>query len=235
MAKYLITQTLMGSFSYLMDCRDEVKDSAYEDFIKTLNREPKETTPEMQNGRDFEDLVYAIAEGKNVLQRGDPTVTKGYEGDTEIGDGNIIYPKWYNGAFKVAQYILNAPSQVPLYGETSVHGLDLLVYGILDSLKAGTIYDVKFSNKSFGSAELAGKYLHSPQHPTYFFLCPEAKDFIYLVSDGEDIYTERYTRKMSRDFHDVADELLRFLEVSNLLETYKEKWDTEKANWHGKQ
>ena len=232
MPKYLLTQTLLGNFQYMMDCRDEVKDEAYEDFLKTLKREPRETTEAMQNGKDFEDLVYKIAHGWRP-----PTVPDGFVqamGDTIVTE-HIEYPKWWNGAYELAKFIKDAPDQIPLYGNATVHGLDVLVYGILDSLKAGVIYDVKFSNKSFGSADLVGKYLNSPQHPTYFFLCPEATDFVYLISDGEDIYTERYTRRMTRDFHEVAEEFFRFLETADLLETYKEKWDTDKCTWHGRE
>lgn len=214
MARYLLTHSLVNSWVYLMDCYEAAYDNAYEDFIKTLNREPKEPTEAMMNGREFEDLVYQIADGRPHPK--------------------LENHKWYAGASELAKFIANAPDQIPLYGNTKIHGMDILVYGILDSLKAGVIYDVKFSNKSFGSADIVGKYLNSPQHPTYFFLCPEATDFVYLISDGEDIYTERYTRKMTRDFHEVAEEFFSFLETANLLETYKEKWDTEKCNWHGR-
>ena len=91
-------------------------------------------------------------------------------------------------------------------------------------MKAGSIYDVKFLNKSFGSADLAGKYLHSPQHPAYLYLAPEALDFTYLVSDGQDLYTERYTRRMARPIQDIASEFIRFLRVSGLMDVYREKW-----------
>ena len=61
--RYLITQTLLSSWNYLFSCREESKDDAYADFMDTLNRTPKLTTPEMQNGIDFENLVYSIANG----------------------------------------------------------------------------------------------------------------------------------------------------------------------------
>ena len=73
-------------------------------------------------------------------------------------------------------------------------GTCLLYTSILDALKAGTIYDVKYLNKSMGSAELAWKYLESAQHPAYFYIVPEAHEFKYLVSDGKDLYIEQYPR-----------------------------------------
>lgn len=200
--RYQITQTLIGSWVYLSNCRDECKEDAYNDFLNTLNRIPTEPNEAMQNGLEFEKAVYAVAKG-DLLQSGH---------------------KWANGISSVATAIKGAQTQVKASRELRIGDMTLFVYGILDALKAGTIYDVKFLNKSFGSAELAGKYLDSPQHPTYFYIVPEAREFIYLVSDGEDLYTERYTRENSRPFEEVAREFLASLAAMNLLDTYKEKW-----------
>lgn len=223
---FLITQTLISSWNYLFSCREECKEDAYSDFVKTLNRVPKETTPEMQNGIDFEYLVYSIANGTFKATTAPTGQTATVMGDTVIMETRK-YPKWYNGANAVATRIKGAPVQVKASREVSIAGLDLLVYGVLDALKASTIFDVKFSNKSFGSAELAGKYLESPQHPTYLFLIPEAREFVYLVSDGEDLYTETYTRQNSRPFEEIAEEFLLSLRDMNLLEVYKDKWSAK--------
>ena len=118
------------------------------------------------------------------------------------------HSKWENGIKRVATVIKGAQTQVKAYNELTVAGTDLLVYGVLDALKAGTIFDVKFINKSFGSAELAGKYLDCSQHPAYFYIVPEAQKFVYLVSDGEDLYTETYTPHNSRPFAEIAKEFL---------------------------
>ena len=204
MDRYLITQSLIGAWNYLISCREECKEDAYNDFLDTLNRVKKESTPEMQNGIDFENEVYKAA----------------------TGAPRTAHLKWESGINAVATLIKGAQIQVKASREVTVDGVDLLVYGILDALKAGSIYDVKFINKSFGSAELAGKYFESPQHPTYFFLVPEAMDFTYLVSDGIDLYTERYTPKNSPKFTDIARDFLQFLKNSNLFEIYQEKWRT---------
>lgn len=199
---YLITQSLISSWNYLHQCHEESQESAYNDFLNTLNRISKETTPEMQNGIDFENEVYKAA----------------------AGIPRSAHSKWENGINAVATLIKGAPVQVTAQRELTIGSMNLLVYGVLDALKAGTIFDVKFSNKGFGSAELAGKYLDSPQHPTYFFIVPEAQEVKYLVSDGEDLYTECYTRKNSRPFEEIAKEFLASLEAMNLLDTYKAKW-----------
>lgn len=199
--RYLITQSLVSSWNYLMTCRDECKDDALTDFLNTLNRVPKETTPEMQNGIDFENAVYATAAGLAPSR-----------------------PAWEKGIRAVAEIIKDAPVQVKAQRELSVHGMDLLVFGIMDALKAGVIYDVKFLNKGFGSVELAGKYLDSPQHPAYFYIEPDAYEFQYLVSDGQDLYVEKYTPSITRPFPEISEEFLAYLDAMNLLDTYKEKW-----------
>lgn len=202
MERFLITQSLISSWSYALTCREECGEDAYAEFLNALNRIPKLTTPEMQNGIDFENEVYREAGGI----------------------ARSPHPDWEAGIKAVATVLKGAPVQVKAQSELTIGTITLLVYGILDALKAGTIYDVKFSNKSFHSSELAGKYLGSVQHPTYFYLVPEANEFVYLVSDGTDLYTERYTRKDTRPFAEIAKEFLDFLEEARLMATYQEKW-----------
>ncbi len=199
---YLITQTLLSSWSYMLSCRDECCEAAYTSFMNTLNRIPKEATPEMQNGIDFENEVYKEA----------------------LGMSREPHKKWERGIRAVATLLIGSSVQVKTQRELSVGGLNLLVYGILDALKAGTIYDVKFSNKSFDSAELAGKYFDSPQHPAYLYLLPEAREFTYLVSDGEDLYTETYTRKNSQSLPEIVEEFLMSIDAMGLMPVYLEKW-----------
>lgn len=221
--RYLITQSLISSWNYMMTCREECQEEAYSDFLDTLNRVRKESTPAMQNGIDFENLVYSIANGTFQPRKVPTGKSARAMGDTVTFE-TTEYPKWYEGANAVATQIKGAQTQVKAYRELTIGETTLLVYGIMDALKAGVIYDVKFSNKSFGSADLAGKYLDSPQHPAYFYLTPEAREFRYLVSDGTDLYTETYRPENCRPFPEIASEFIGSLETLKLLETYKEKW-----------
>lgn len=202
MERLLITQTLLSSWGYMYSCHDSAADQAYEEFLSTLNREKKPTTEAMQNGIDFENEVYKEAAGAERKP----------------------HPKWENGIKAVAGVIKGAPVQVKVSRELDIGKHRLLVYGILDALKAGTIYDVKFTNKSFNTAELAGKYLNSAQHPAYLYMVPEALEFTYLVSDGEDLYPETYMRKDSRPIEEIVKEFLDDLERYDLMRTYTEKW-----------
>ena len=61
-----ITKTLLESWRYCFSCAEGYEDDAYADFLKTLRREPSETTEAMMNGLTFEDRVYRAAEGKTI-------------------------------------------------------------------------------------------------------------------------------------------------------------------------
>lgn len=202
MDRYLITHSLLSAWSYVFGCWEDGKEAAYEDFLRTLNRLPSEETEAMRDGKAFEEEVYKEAAG---LPR-------------------KPHPKWESGIKKVAAYIRNAPVQVRVKREIQVDGVTYLVYGILDALKAGVIYDVKYVTKSFGSVDLAGKYLDSSQHPAYFYMVPEAYEFNYLVSDGTDLYKETYTPANTRPIADIIAEFIRSIDGMGLLDLYKEKW-----------
>lgn len=202
MERYLITQSLLSSWAYTFNCAEGYEEDAAAEFLNTINHIPKETTPEMQNGINFENEVYRAA----------------------AGGPRMPYEKWESGIQKVAAIIRGAPVQVKASREIEVCGMRFLVYGILDALKAGTIYDVKFLNKSMGSVDLAGKYLESPQHPAYFYIVPEAMDFKYLVSDGVDLYIETYLRDQTRNIAEFIAEFIPSIDAMGLLSVYKEKW-----------
>ena len=202
MEKYLITQSLLSAWNYMFDCHEGCEEEAKEAFLLALDREKVEPTPEMRNGIAFENEVYAQAHG---LER-DP------------------HELWESGIRKVAAILGAAPVQIKAKREIQVGGMTFLVYGILDALQAGIIYDVKFRSKSLGSEDIYGKYLGSAQHPAYFYIVPEATEFRYLVSDGEDVYQEVYTRDGTRFIGDIIGEFIKSLESMGLLERYKQHW-----------
>lgn len=205
MERYHMTKTLLESWQYTFDCFEGYEDSAHEDFLHTLNRQPLEPNEAMLNGLAFEDRVYRLANGGTV--RSDA--------------------KWLAGAQALADIIRGAQIQVVARRDIEVDGMTFEVMGILDALKAGTIYDVKFINKSISGGEpphLYGKYLNCSQHPAYFYIVPEAMEFQYLVSDGETIYIEAYQREQTRDIGEIIHEFLESIKGMGLLDLYKEKW-----------
>lgn len=201
MARYLITHSLLASWLYAM------KDNPYEDatterdpyaeFLTTLERKPTVQTDAMKNGIDFENLV------------------------TDIISGGIIDPKtkWYIAAEKIAAMLADSRLQLKTCKEIEVSGTPLLLYGRLDALKAGTVYDIKFS-KGYDR----GKYIDSTQHPTYLELIPEAQRFTYVVSNGSEVWTETYTRAETKSIYPIISDFLEWLNATGLISTYKEHW-----------
>lgn len=202
MARYIITQSLISSWAYMFDCYEGSEEDAQAEFLRILRREPGEQTQAMKNGIEFENEVYAAAAGLN---------RKPHE-------------CWEDGIQAVAKIIRGAPVQVRLSSPITVNGIEFLVYGILDALKAGVIYDVKFSSKPLSGFDAYGKYLNSPQHPFYFYLAPEAYEFRYLLSDGADLYQEAYRVEETRRAGPIIGEFLDSISSIGLLDFYKEKW-----------
>lgn len=199
--RYLVTQSLLSAWLYLFKAYDEA--AAMDDFVATLRRERKESTEAMQNGIDFETACYAAGCG----------------GATVIPDCTRPEP-----VFEIANIIRGGIAQVKATRPATVDGIDVMCHGVLDVLKAGTIYDIKFKNKSFGSLDMAGYYLDSPQHPMYFYLVPEAAEFRYLVSDGNDVYIESYSREETEDVRKIISDFFQYLKETNLWYVYEEHW-----------
>lgn len=202
MSRYLMTHSLLSSWLYCL------KDNPYEDatnerdtygeFLQVLKRAPSIPTTAMQCGIDFEALVTAITKGG-----GEP------EHD------------WYEAAAKVADIISGAALQVRANKVLEVNGYTLVLHGRLDALKAGVVYDIKFtSSRNF----FIGNHIDSTQHPTYMELIPEARRFDYLISNGADVWTESYRREETPSIIPVISNFLNWLEARGLMELYKEKW-----------
>lgn len=195
---YLITHTLLSSWLYAMKENPFVDDTDKEpfaDFLTTLRREPHEQNEAMQNGLRFETEIENIANG-NVPEKPE------FSTSTEIAEAVA------GGIF---QYSANKP--------ITVRGMELVLHGRLDVLKAGIIYDFKFS-KSYER----GKYFDSTQHPCYFALIPEARAFTYIVSNGTDVWTETYERDETPDICPVISDFLEWLEAVGFMDIYKKYW-----------
>lgn len=192
-----MTHSLLFAWLYAMKVNpyEDEKDS-YAEFLSALKREPIPVSEAMQKGIDFENLVTGIARGG-----GDKTHC------------------WYEAAYKVASIVKGGLLQYSTSREITVRNRRILLYGRLDALKAGTIYDIKYS----GSYDV-GKYIDSTQHPTYFELIPEAKYFTYLVSNGTNVWTETYRRDETPSIIPVIEDFFACLDLQGLTNLYKEKW-----------
>ena len=177
------------------------RDSGWEDFIKTLNREPLQPTKAMLDGTRYENVL------NNVL------------------DGVPIAPdhEWYKPITEMTQELSGAQQQVNLFADTGIEygGYKILLHGVLDYLVRGHIYDCKFSktyhlNKYF--------WEDTTQTALYLALVPEAMDFTYIISDGKYVYRERYPREIVPPIENTVIQFCKFLERQNLINTFFEKW-----------
>ncbi|MBO6266803.1 MAG: hypothetical protein J6M06_01080 [Synergistaceae bacterium] len=221
--RYLLTHSLMSSWLYTMkdspyDDATTEKD-AYGEFMQTLRREPTPTTKAMQNGIDFENLVTAILTGDKIAAYHKEVKSTG-------ALERELYPlhehPWYEGADDVARIIIGGQLQFKASKEITVGGMTLLLYGRLDALKAGEIFDIKFSSKYE-----RGKYIGSTQHPVYLDLIPEAQRFTYLVSNGTAVWTETYEREDTPSVYPTIAAFLDWLTDTGNMTTYKEKWSAK--------
>ena len=193
--RYLITQSLLAAWLWQYGAGDPEK--ARRDFMKVLRREPSRPSAAMARGIQFENMVTACL-------RGCPP---------EEGH------KWERGVRQVAEEIRGAQLQVPAWRQARVEGVPFLLYGRMDALRAGTIFDIKFS-----AAYEPGKYLDSPQHPMYFACCPEARRFVYLVCDGRELCRESYTPAETPPIEAAIRQFMGYLEAMGLVELYTQKW-----------
>lgn len=203
MGRLLLTHSLLAAWIYAL------KENPYEDmtsetdklaeFMATLRREPTPTTEAMQNGIQFEDEITAIMRG----------------------DGDTGSP-WYGAEVRIANILRGARLQVRAQKEITFCGLPFLLYGRLDALRSGVIYDTKFS-KSYER----GKYFDSTQHPVYLELVPEAKEFTYLVSNGAEVWTETYRRDETPSIYPIIADFVGWLKNNKLFDLYAEKWTSK--------
>jgi len=177
-----------------------VLENGYEDFLKTLRREPIQQNKAMLEGIRFENVLNATLKG------------------AEIG----IDHEWYKPIMELYPTLAGAQQQVRLSRDLTVNGVTFVCYGVLDFLKAGTVFDTKYS-KTYS----VGKYLDSPQAPMYLFLVPEAREFQYKICDGKYIYTETYRPDEVEPIERTIKHFMDFLDKQDLIKTYCDNWKSK--------
>lgn len=196
--KYWMTQSLLSSWMHYMYADEEYSDAAWESFLSTLRRERKAPTKAIVDGIRFEALVNGIVSGIPI------------ESDNE---------RWYQAAERFARMCSGGQAQTPVTSELNISGIDFVLYGVCDYVKAGVIYDIKKVMRYE-----YGKYVHSPQHSMYLHLIPAAKKFEYLIFDGYNCYKEIYRPDDCRSIEQLILEFIAFLQGADLLGAYKEHW-----------
>lgn len=203
---YWMQQSLLSSWTYYLNADEERSQAAWDSFVSTLRREENEPTQAMKDGIKFEDMVNRLVEGELL--------------EVEFND------KWDCAARWAAARCSGGSPQVPVTGDLSVAGMNFVLYGIADYVKAGIIMDIKkVTHYEYG------KYQNSPQHPMYLHLLPEAKRFAYLIFDGSNCHVETYRREDCKPIEQTISEFIRFLKDTGGLNIYKHFWAMNEERW----
>jgi hypothetical protein len=124
----------------------------------------------------------------------------------------------------ISEIIKGGTFQYAASKETKVAGERVLLYGKIDVLKAGIIYDIKSTSKY----ELQ-KYHDSTQHHMYMNMIPNAVKFVYLINNGNDTFQEIYRRDEIKPVEPIIAQFYEWLKDKNLWNIYTEKWQTRQG------
>lgn len=198
---YLITPSLLNSWGYYMwECEKNVRE--FESDEKCLEDKIEEARAKAK-----EDFLNAL---NRIKTEPNEYMLRGIEFEEECYKGNTpISPIIKDGLFQVVGM-----------KKVVVEDMEFLMYGRLDVLKGGVIYDIKRV-----SSYHPQKYIGSFQHGFYMDLFPRAKKFKYLpFDDKEKLHEEVYYRGQYPQTTQVIAWFIKWLKENNLLELYKEKW-----------
>ena len=192
--KVRITKSLLDSWLWAFK-----RDDGWDDFLSVLHREKKPPTQAMLDGTRFENVLNNVLNGEVILA------------DHE----------WVSVIAEMSKDLYGAQQQVTLFQDCEVNGQQFLLHGVLDYLRAGRIWDCKFTknyhlNKYFWEG--------TSQTAMYLALVPEARDFTYIISDGKYVYRERYPRDIVPPIEPTINNFMQYLKKHWLWEVYCEKW-----------
>ena len=199
----LITPSLLNSWAYTWLAGDNVREAEADEICIEDKRDlaRKKALEEFLKTLNREPIPT-----NEAMQRGIQ-----YEEDT------------YKGLTEASPYVEGGAFQIVGKKTEIIQGKEFLLYGRLDCLKGGIIYDIKRV-----SQYKVQKYLHSYQHGFYMDLFPTAKEFTYLVFDGNKLHQETYYRNQYKPTIAVVNEFINWLRSHDLLELYLEKWKARK-------
>lgn len=202
-SRYLITPSLLNSWGYIWEAPKGVKE-AESDLICL---EDKKDIAVAKAKEDFLRVLERLpSEPNKYMQAGIDFEKECYEGKT------CVSPIIEGGAFQIVGK-----------KEITIDNVDYLMYGRLDVLKGGVIYDIKRCVRYAPQ-----KYISSYQHGFYMDLFPEAYKFVYLAFDGNALHQETYYREQCRDTEQAIKAFHSWLVENDLIDLYEEKWKSRK-------
>lgn len=203
----LITPTLLNSWGYINWCSVNVRENEND----AVCVEDKITQKQEEVYQDFlKVLNREQMPTTDAMQRGID-----FENECYTNPNNVVYPVIKGGCF---QLVGKKKVSINIDDEE----FNFLMYGRLDVLKGGVIYDIKRVSKYSPP-----KYSKSYQHKFYLDLFDKAYKFQYLVYDGNILHYETYYPEQCLSTKEVIKEFIRFLKEKNILNIYLEKWRTK--------
>ena len=203
--RYEITASLLNQWQRIFDASKYVKESEND----TVAYETKVEEAEAKAKEEFINVLNRVPIPDNEA------MAKGREFENLVCNGmdKEFSPIIEDGEFQAAYW-----------KEMVVNGENIVLYGILDCLKAGRIYDIKRVGRY-----TYPKYKTSHQHPVYFELVPNAIDFTYLICDdnGEHHY-EQYLKCNCEDLSSVIGQFISWLKTNELWDAFERNWNWDK-------
>lgn len=197
--EYLITPSLLNSWLWIYECVNSVVEK--EDDLVSLEDKQQEVQE-----KAFNDFLKTL---RREFSEPNKFMLEGIKFEEECYKGNTC----------VSPIIEGGSYQIVGKKRVAVNGMNFLMYGRLDVLKGGTVFDIKRVWKY-----TLPKYKWSSQHGFYLDLFERAYKFEYLVYDGTKLHIETYYRDECRKTETLISEFIDFLEEKGILETYKKYW-----------
>lgn len=201
----LVTPSLLNSWLYIWLSRDNVKESEND----AICLEDKQDLA-MQNA--YDEFIGTLRREKTPPNE---NMLRGIKYEEDC----------YKGLTDASPIIKGGAFQIVGKKDVVVDNVAFLMYGRLDVLKNGVIYDIKRVTRYETQ-----KYLHSAQHGFYLDLFPNASQFTYLAFDGNKLHQETYYRGQYKPTEAILSDFIQWLRENNLLDVYASLWASKKGN-----
>lgn len=199
---FLITPSLLNSWLYIWESQNLVKENEKD----LISLEDKKSEAQEKAKKDF----------IKVLNR------EQIEPNEYMIAGNEFEKQCYEGKTCISPIIKNGQFQIVGKKLVKIDNINFLMYGRLDVLKGGVIYDIKRVWKYN-----VQKYKWSAQHGFYLDLFSRANVFKYLIFDGNNLHIETYYRDEYTPTEELIKEFITWLKENDLFEVYKKKWKSK--------
>lgn len=201
--EYLITPSLLNSWGYIWECEKYVREAQSDE----ISLEDKIALAKENATKEFINTLLRIKSEPNE------SMLKGIEFEEECYKGNTcISPIIKDGCFQIVGM-----------KRVKVNDINFLMYGKLDVLKGGVVYDIKRVRQY-----ACQKYFSSYQHGFYLDLFERAYKFQYLAfDDKEKLHIENYYRDEYEPTINVISRFMNWLNENGLMNIYKEYWKSK--------